>query len=68
MSYFYSENGKKDSIEIKKVGIAMDSDYPPHYYIKITTTYGVRIEWDYTSKELRDKELKELRKLRDEIK
>jgi hypothetical protein len=63
--FYYSENSKKDSIEIKHVVTALDIDNPPYYYIKIVTTYGNKLEWEYTSKQLRDKELIDLRNIRD---
>jgi hypothetical protein len=62
--YYYSENSNRDRILIEHVVVATTSEFEPYYYIKIITTYGSKIEWQYTSKELRDKEAREINALR----
>ena len=46
----------------------MDNDYEPYYYIKFILTNGSKTEWEYISKEIRDKDIKEIRELRDKQK
>ena len=43
----------------------MDNDYEPYYCIKFILINGEKPEWEYISKEMRDKEIKEIRELRD---
>lgn len=65
--FFWSDNKKGDSIDIKTIALALehvDDDNQPYYYIKFVLTNGVKIEWEYYSKEMRDKEIKEIRVLK----
>jgi uncharacterized OsmC-like protein len=68
MNYFYySDNHKKDSIDIKSVVLALEGDDredEAYYYIHFVLTHGAKIRWEYYFKELRDKEIKEIRELK----
>lgn len=64
--YYWSNDKKKSSIDVRTVVTALDADYEPYYYIKFVLTNGSKIQWEYHSKETRDKELLEIREQRDQ--
>ena len=68
--YYYSQNKDKDSILIDNVLLAAEKDYEHEscYCIQFLTKSHSKPIWDYTSKELRDKELNEIKQLVDAAK
>lgn len=64
---FWSKNGKGHTIEIKNVVGILDKDYEPTEYQIILLTPTGKITWSYSSKPVRDEDIKELKKLRDEF-
>lgn len=63
---FWSNNGKGNTIEIKNVVGILDKDYEPTEYQIIILTPSGKITWSYFSKSIRDEDIKELKKLREE--
>lgn len=61
---YWSDNKQKDTIDIKSVALALEADYEPYYYIRFVLTNGAKPEWEYYSKEMRDKEIMEIRELK----
>jgi hypothetical protein len=66
--YFWSNNDHGDKIQIKDVAGVLGKDYEPvTYYVDLITPQG-RVQWEYTSKAIRDADINELKRLRDEYK
>ena len=60
--YYYSSNLKYGAINLKTVSIATDKDYVDLGIFCIDFVInGGKIKWDYFSKEIRDKELAEIK-------
>lgn len=65
---YYSNNKNSDFIDINLVVLVIENDYKPYYYINLHLLDGSKFEWQYFSKEMRDKGIKKIRELRDKIK
>lgn len=66
MSTFWANNKKGDMVFIKDVGAALEKDYEPDEFQIILITKVGKLTWSYTSKEVRDNDIAELRRLKAE--
>ena len=64
-TFFWSNNGTGDNIQVKDVVGVLDKYDEPACYIELITKPG-KIRWEYSSVKVRDADLEELRKLRDQ--
>lgn len=66
-NYYTSKNQQRDSIDVNTIATALeyvDEEGQPYYYIKFVLKHGAKIEWRYMSKDMRDKEINEIRELK----
>lgn len=64
--FFWSNNGKGDKVQVEDVAAALAKHDEPPCSIILITKSG-KIIWDYSSIEMRDKDLEELKKLREQF-
>ena len=63
--YYWSKNRNGNRIEIKDVAMVLEKHDEPPFFLEIISKSGKQT-WEYDTKEMRDGEAAELRKLRDE--
>ena len=64
---YWSDNRNKDSIDLKDVVLAFEDgegEHESYYGIRFTMRGSRKIDWEYDSKEMRDKEIAEIRDLK----
>lgn len=64
--YYWSNNGNGDNIEVEDIAAILPKYDEPPCYIELITKHG-KIKWEYSSVEARDKDIQELKNLRDQI-
>lgn len=64
--FFWSNNGRGDNIQVEDVAAALPRYDEPPCSIVLITNRG-KIIWDYSSVQTRDKDLEELKKLREQF-
>ena len=61
--YYYSKNGYHDKVLMETVKYVTTEDYEHYYFIVFKTMNDTETRFEYTSKALRDAELKEISEL-----
>jgi hypothetical protein len=64
--FFWSNNGRGDSIKVEDAKAILPKYNEPPCYIELITPKG-KIQWEYSTVEARDKDMQELQKLRDDL-